>query len=139
MTAAYDARGHLVARIGATGRSETFTYDAFGGVATIQGVDGRITRQTSTATGAPTEIVNGLGEVAHFRYDPLGRLATASNPSGSLAFGYDLDNRVVSLTDGTAATSKRLEVAYTPDGRIARRSIDGVDLQAVAEQISGVP
>jgi YD repeat-containing protein len=139
MTAAYDARGHLVARTGATGRSETFTYNAFGGVATIQGVDGRITRQTSTATGAPTEIVNGLGEIARFRYDPLGRLATASNPSGSLAFGYDLDNRVVSLTDGTAATSKRLEVAYTPDGRIARRSLDGIDLQAVAEQISGVP
>jgi YD repeat-containing protein len=105
----------------------------------IKGIDGRIARQTSTITGAPTTVVNGLGEVAQFRYDALGRLATASNPSGTLAFGYDLDNRMVSLTDGTAASSMQLEVAYTPDGRIARRTLGRVDLQPAAEQISGVP
>jgi hypothetical protein len=27
-------------------------------------------------------------------------------------------------------------VAYTPDGRVARRTLDGVDQQPVAEQIS---
>lgn len=139
MTAAYDAHGHVVRRTGATGRSESFTYDASGTVATIQGIDGRMTRQTSTATGAPTELMNALGEVAQLRYDALGRLVTASNAGGSVAFDYDLDNRVVGLTDRTAAPAKRLEAAYTPDGRIARRTLDGVDLQPVAEQISGVP
>ena len=30
-------------------------------------------------------------------------------------------------------------VYEAPDGRIARRALDGVDLQPVAEQLSGVP
>lgn len=139
MKATYDALGRVLTVTSATGLTKTISYDAYGAVASIQDPGRRATQSKTTPMGDPVEVTNQLGEVASFTYDPLGRLTRATNPQGAMTFTHDLDGRMTGLVDTTAPNAMRLTTSYTPDGRVATRTIGATVIQAGPSQIAGVP
>jgi YD repeat-containing protein len=91
---AYDGLDRLATTTYPLGSTETFTYDADNNVLT------RKTRANQTIS---------------FAYDTLNRLKTKTPPSPATAvnYGYDLNDRPTSISDGSAA----IAAAVPPSGR----------------------
>jgi RHS repeat-associated protein len=105
---AYDAFGHELSRTLPLGQVETTTYDAYGREATFTDFKGqeevihydslgRNDTKTFYAAGSNTP-----GETVVYHFDSLDRNDTVTDTIGSTQrvtqYGYDLDNRVTSIT-----------------------------------------
>jgi RHS repeat-associated protein len=149
----YDLLGRMTGA-SQTGNTLTFTYDALGRnltqvgphgtVSSIWDIGGRRTRithpdafyvdQEYLVTGEMTVIrengaASGVGVLATFAYDDLGRRTTLTRGNGTMAsYAYDAVSRLASLTDNPAGTTydQTLGFSYNPASQItqATRSND---------------
>lgn len=145
----YDEADRLREIVDAHGDITTITREGTGAVVGVDhpdgssvryvlGVDGRIealrdggddllvgfehtpTGQVSSSTGD--------GGTTHYRRDPLGRIVEVEDPTGTLRYSWDADNRLQAFDDGNAL---RVELRHGPSGEITY-TLDGVPVSAPA-------
>ncbi|MCO5317723.1 MAG: hypothetical protein M9942_04710, partial [Microthrixaceae bacterium] len=121
------------------GRADEISYPAWGGqpartvsysyavsgdprVTSVSDAAGTITTTTDWA-GRPTSYEDVWGFTTTTTYDNLGRVASKSNPGGTLAYTYDNDDQVTEVTlngeviaEPTYDDLSRMESVYYPDG-----------------------
>jgi YD repeat-containing protein len=118
----------LTDTIALNGRTSTRIFDAALKTITDQTPAGRQTVRTLDAQGRVVEVQAAGREPTSFAYDLRGRLTTVTQSSGPTArtstFGYDLQDRLVSLTDPLGRTvgfaydlADRVTTQTLPDGR----------------------
>jgi len=104
----YDDAGQLLSQTDAKGQVTDFTYDLLGRVLT-----------KTTRAGTPQ------AEVTSYAYDEartdafnVGRMTTATNPTGTLHYDYDADGRVIRKTYVVDSTDYVFTTAYDDAGRV---------------------
>jgi RHS repeat-associated protein len=99
-TYAYDTLGELLSVTNANGKVQSsFTYDAFGRVATVSDSEGWTKRYDYDAADRPTRVTYPDGSSQTYRYDRLD-LAVYTNRSGqSWHYTYDAGRNLTSVTD----------------------------------------
>ncbi|MGB9118157.1 hypothetical protein [Bradyrhizobium sp.] len=125
---AYSQDGLLVSLTDANNHATSFAYDGFDRLAiTTYPPDGTNTQTTEVLTyDADSNVTTRqtrAGQTISFVYDTLNRLETKTPPSPATAvnFAYDLNNRLTSASDGSAAIS----AAVPPSGRVDARGDAG--------------
>jgi RHS repeat-associated protein len=111
-TAAYDNTGRLTSNTDADGKTTAYTYDALDRVVrTDFGIVGTGSPESTVATTYSTtsDSVAQVGDTvaagpSTFTYDGLDRLTKVVQPTGTIGYGYDADNRRTSMTAGQTQT-----------------------------------
>ena len=94
----YDALSRIVAEIGGSNQTTSFTYDA---------------------AGNPVSVVDPAGRAWSYAYDALNRLVAAEDPSGGLTtYRYDSRDRPLEIVD---AEGLRTTYSYSGFGDLLRR------------------
>lgn len=107
-TDAYDVDGDRVKTTNAEGKSTTYTYDDLGELVATTDSLGHVTRDAYDLAGNLTSTTNALGEVTQDAYNADNELTSISYSSAGMApvaFTYDADGRVTSMSDGTGTTT----------------------------------
>ncbi|MBW8457518.1 MAG: hypothetical protein K0M58_03620, partial [Thiobacillus sp.] len=102
----YDAAGNLLSRTDATGQTLVYAYDALN----------RITR-----------IGDASGPLVTYAWDTAqaGKLAGFTDPSGSTAYQYDTNGRLVARTQTVGGLGFSLDYAWNPAGQLAQLTTPG--------------
>ncbi len=139
---AYDGFGRVRTRTDALNRTTAFEYDALGRQTRHVRADGTSRLDTWDVAGRLVGVLDGAGPAVTLTYDVRGRLvsrtdgiltesatwtasgqrATTTDARGTTIYGYDADDRLVSVTH--------------PDGRVLTYERDGAD-QVVALDVDG--
>ncbi|MBX6166889.1 MAG: DNRLRE domain-containing protein [Thermobispora bispora] len=141
----YDADGNVLTSMldDLTGsdpdRVTTYTYDAFGRVATMTDPEGGVTSYSFDATGALASATSPAGTLLQFGYTPRGEKATVTvkNWTGSptapqppadvvlASYAYDPGGRLASETDAMGRTTR---YTYWDDNLLAQKVADDARL-----------
>jgi len=110
----YDELSRLVAQINKAGAKESYSYDAVGNLVSETDFNGLAAQYQYDGAYRLSGVLYADGKKKSYGYDPDGNLVAATNEIDSLSFSYDLDNRLVGLTDGKLNQSESF--AYDPAG-----------------------
>ena len=86
----WDSRGNLDYTVDASGTTD-FTYDANDFLVRIEYPGDHWLAYTWDEAGKRTSLTNELGDVQHYHYDAVGRLASMTDEGGGLIVQYDYD------------------------------------------------
>jgi RHS repeat-associated protein len=100
----------------------SFVYDDAGRRTQRTDYNGAVTGYTYDAINRPTQISYSDTTSASYGYDALSRLTSASNPTGTVTFSYDVNGRVVSTKD---VWGKFVSYGYDANGNRAELKLDG--------------
>lgn len=102
-TQEYGSTGLLQARTDALGHTTTFDHDLAGRLSSMRDPLGRERTFAYDPNGNVTTTVDAAGRTTTFEYDVLGRLTAArySDTTPDVMLGYDANNNLVSMTDGS--------------------------------------
>lgn len=118
----YDSRNNILTATNAN-ISYTFTYDGANRIKTASDNRGYAINYDYDGNGNRTKMTLQPGttneRIVNYTYDDASRLATVTTPAGLFTFGYDLNNRRISL-----AYPNQITAAYTYDdvGRLTSLS-----------------
>ena len=115
----YDKLGRQTARILPDGKREPMTYDLAGNLETRTDFMGRITSYTYDDNNrSPQPHLSGPEpRTSASPTPPTGRRETATDGRGTTTYGYDLRDRLVSLTQpGFGAAARHRLLGYSYDG-----------------------
>ena len=145
----YDAQGNLASVTDANSHSTTYAYDDMGRVVSTDSPDTGLTRYAYGQAGNLTHKMDAKGVQVEYNSDYLNRVTAAiypatvdyagftigytydqrtngkghltdmSDPSGTIAFGYDARGRLVQKTSTINSVSYPVTYAYGPGGRVA--------------------
>jgi len=136
----YDPSGNLETRTDPNGNTMRYEYDPTNRLANIIYPDGSAVTYSYGSNGRRTQMVDSLGTTT-YRYDPFGRLTDVMDvngnhvgyeynalgnltaliyPDGSeVRYDYDVDGRLVSVTDARGTTT----YSYNAAGQLTGRSL----------------
>lgn len=127
-TYTYNGLGDLLKQVSPDTATTSFTYDAAGNQKTRTDARSKVATSTYDALGRVTSIA--YGDQTHgFTWDSgsygVGRLSQFTDPSGSTAFSYDAQGRVLSKTltfvaVGGVAGTRTLAYQYDSTGRLTQ-------------------
>lgn len=101
--------------------TKTYTYDAFGNVATETREDGKTASYTYNEQNKLTSATGYNGATVTYSYDGNGNMVTSTKPDGTaITYTYDDKHRMVSQTDGRGVTT-----TYSYDGPNMTGYVDG--------------
>lgn len=108
LTYSYDANGNQTAQTDELGHTTTYVYDPLNQMISLTDPLNRTTKYAYDAAG--NEITRSAADslTTTYTYDAANELGGVSYSDGttpSVSYGYDVDGRRVSMTDGTGATS----------------------------------
>ena len=116
----YNAENQLEKEITAAG-TKSYTYDAFGNVATETREDGKRAFYTYNEQNKLISVTGYNGETVTYTYDAAGNMTVSTKPDGTkLTHAYDSLHRMISQTDGRGVTT-----TYTYDGPNMTGYVDG--------------
>ena len=116
----YNAENQLASETTAAG-TKTYTYDAFGNVATETREDGKTASYTYNEQNKLTSATGYNGATVTYSYDGNGNMVTSTKPDGTaITYTYDDKHRMVSQTDGRGVTT-----TYSYDGPNMTGYVDG--------------
>ena len=116
----YNAENQLEKEITAAG-TKSYTYDAFGNVATETREDGKSAFYTYNEQNKLISVTGYNGETVTYTYDAAGNMTVSTKPDGTkLTHAYDSLHRMISQTDGRGVTT-----TYTYDGPNMTGYVDG--------------
>ncbi len=126
MAASYDGNHNIQSLTSASGGISSFTYNAFGQVASVTNELSQTTSYSYTADGDLTSIQEPLNKVTSFQNDLIGRKVAATDSEGyTVQAEYDNFDRPTKLTFPDATTElleyNLLDLAATTD-RLGRRT-----------------
>ncbi len=110
-----DAHGNPLSMTFADGKSDQFTYDAFGNVTSATDRAGNAVRYTYNGQDELVRADFADGTSATFTYDAHGNLATATNAAGTTTYSYNLTTDL--LMQVTYPGGRYLKFAYDAAGR----------------------
>lgn len=122
----FSSGGILTSRADRNGLTESYAYNAAGGLASVTDTAGRVTTMTWTS-GRITKITDPAGRVTNYTYDTSSRLAGVEDPDGGdTTYGYDSTGRLSSITtpEGKVTT---FTYASTHRVQTVRRVLAGTD------------
>ncbi|MEO8703815.1 MAG: hypothetical protein ABI867_27440 [Kofleriaceae bacterium] len=135
----YGPRGEVLEERDQDDRTTRYTYDGFLNLTSVTDGDGIVTRYTSSPLGRPLSTTSHAGEERVWMYDAARRLIGIRYEDASdAAFARDADGRLVGATSTLAGTPRAWSGAYTPDGRIATTTVNGIVDQA-APSVLNIP
>lgn len=108
----YDGAGNLIERTDALNRSETFEYDRLNRLIRATDRKGQSTRWEYNSAGELVQTTWPDGVAEQREYDLLGRLREVREPSGTITYTYDSQDRVTDVTHTTAAGRVDIQYAY---------------------------
>ncbi len=120
---AYDALHRLTRRTDAKGRSELLAYDPAGNLTQFTDRKGQATRYAYDDRGQLIRIEFGDASVQTRAYDAVGRLTEMAEGDNVHAFAYDALDRVVRVTQESAAGRAELRYAYDALDRRTQRTL----------------
>ncbi len=136
-TYAYDGTGQLTGVTYPNGRQVTYVYDALGNRITVTD-DGVPTQYTTNNLNQYTLVGNTL-----YGYDADGNLTSKAEPGGTTNYGYDIENRLITVTTPLSGTWQYTydalgnRIASTHDGVATRYLHDPIGLVDVAAEYDG--
>jgi RHS repeat-associated protein len=104
----YDANGNLTSQTDGAGHTTNYGYDALERVTSTTDPLSRKTTYAYDAAGNLTGVTDPQGRTTSYGYDAANQLTSISYSDGStpnVTYGYDLDGRRTSMSDGTGASS----------------------------------
>ena len=113
-TYAYDEHGNLLAETDPLGHVTSYLYDAQGNLINRTDANGHATTSQYNAYGQPVTVTASSGEVVTYTYDPVGNVTGMANAEVSVAYGYDVLNRVKSAN--VLSYGKAIHYNYNPIG-----------------------
>ncbi|MCZ2078505.1 MAG: DNA/RNA non-specific endonuclease, partial [Bryobacterales bacterium] len=140
----YDADGRLVSESDYSGRRKSYGYDAAGNLSEVTTGGGRTTKYKWDAAHNPIAVEYADGSRSEFEYDQAGRLISATDPAGSVAFKRDSEGRAVAeefrefklrrefdplgfMVSRSSSLGHEAAYDYDLNGRLAGLTIDGAE------------
>ncbi|MGW2722394.1 RHS repeat-associated core domain-containing protein [Streptomyces sp. NPDC001492] len=108
---AYDAAGHLKQATNRSGQAATAEYDLLGRLKTAQYGVNAVGQPESTAAydyddhDLPKQITDSQAGTQSFGYDVYDRLSSVTGPTGKVSYGYDAADRRSTMTTAGTSTS----------------------------------
>jgi RHS repeat-associated protein len=141
---AYDTHANLTSVTDAEAHTTTYEYDDMGRMISTTSPDTGTVTYVYDAVGNPTQKTDAKGVTVQYTYDLLNRLTAAhfpdpsqditysydegifgkgrhtgmTDPSGSVAFGYDARGRLVGKTSTILGRGYTMGVSYSPGNRV---------------------
>lgn len=95
----YDSKNNLTQK-NEVGLITNYTYDSFGGMASLTNPLNQKTSWTRNGMGNPLTITDNSGNTTSSEYDSLGRLIREIDPDGkTTSYAYDVNNNVISKSN----------------------------------------
>lgn len=104
----YDEDGNLEFQTDGAGEATIYSYDPLDRLASVTDPLNRTTEYTYDAVGNLKELIDPLKRTTTYEYDEANRLHKIKYSDGETpeaTFGYDEDNQLTSMTDGTGPSS----------------------------------
>ena len=125
-TYTYDEIGRVKTATDATGLTLTYAYNNLNHVTSITYPDGKAT--TYAYSGCCPRLIDRItersGAATAFEYDGLTRLIKRTDPIGSVAFGYDANGNLTTLTDQIQHVTT---FGYNLDNQLVRQTYQNGD------------
>ncbi|MDA8383507.1 MAG: RHS repeat protein [Betaproteobacteria bacterium] len=116
-TYVYDGDGYLTSVIDALGHVQrSFTYDAYGRVASVTDSQGYTRRFTYDALDRITSIAYPDGTTTQYVWNRLDLASVTDRQGNTTTYSYDADRNLVSVTDPLGRVTR---FTYTPSGKLA--------------------
>jgi RHS repeat-associated protein len=103
---AIDAAGRQTSLTNRRNKAFLFTHDQADRQRTITTPQGRVYETTYNSRGLPATSKNPANQTTTFGYDAAGRVTSRVDPVGSISYTYDHHGNPLTITQGSASTSR---------------------------------